>query len=229
MRRHLVCGCVRCGATQLRNLIGGDVDNSTPYPIPTLRCSQDRTGCCAAPVHSTSIACGMFGVLTSALARECRSVVTGRMAGALFAGEGDRSALEGPNKPFYSCEPPLWSPHSPLPYNTSRWSLCRVFLSLLCLVFRATLHTRLDLQKHYQYNVNIADSGLDFQKRFSTNMLHSDYVYSTQSVVRTICSNLQQSCSLKSLPLSRCPLSRPLHWCRYTVCVAICVSLYLSV
>ncbi|CAN0417925.1 unnamed protein product [Ectocarpus sp. 12 AP-2014] len=27
----------------------------------------------------------MFGVLTSALARECRSVVTGRMAGALFA------------------------------------------------------------------------------------------------------------------------------------------------
>lgn len=31
----------------------------------------------------------MFGALTSALARECRSVATGRMAGALFAGEGN--------------------------------------------------------------------------------------------------------------------------------------------
>ena len=33
---------------------------------------------------------GMFGGLTSVLARECRSVVTGRMTGALFAGESNR-------------------------------------------------------------------------------------------------------------------------------------------
>lgn len=37
---------------------------------------------------------GMFGALTSVLARECRSVVTGRMAGALFAGESNSLGLE---------------------------------------------------------------------------------------------------------------------------------------
>lgn len=84
-------GLVRCGATYL----GGDADNSIPYPL----CSPHRKTRTALLRQSalTSIACGMFGVLTSVLARECRSVVTGRMAGALFAGEGNRSALEGPS------------------------------------------------------------------------------------------------------------------------------------
>lgn len=36
---------------------------------------------------------GMFGALTSVLARECRSVVNGRMAGAVFAGKSNRFLL----------------------------------------------------------------------------------------------------------------------------------------
>lgn len=37
----------------------------------------------------------MFGALTSVLARECKSVVTGRMAGALFAGESNSWVANG--------------------------------------------------------------------------------------------------------------------------------------
>lgn len=45
----------------------------------------------------------MFGALTSVLARECRSVVTGRMAGALFAGESNSLVADGT---AYCCTAP---------------------------------------------------------------------------------------------------------------------------
>lgn len=75
----------RCGGTW--GLFDKVLGRWSPYDGAP-KASEQRSGHRHSSSRQRGVG-GMFGALTSVLARECRSAVTGRMAGALFEGESN--------------------------------------------------------------------------------------------------------------------------------------------